>query len=77
LAYLSDGSEVIVGLVIWPIFIWELLHGNYFEVGAISSLIVVATILLQLAVGKLIDKKDKKKLLIIFTHHKFSLPVQK
>ncbi|MCK5320694.1 hypothetical protein KAJ61_04885, partial [Candidatus Parcubacteria bacterium] len=63
LAYLSDGAEAIVGFVIWPIFIWELLHGNYLEVGAISSLIVIATIFLQLAMGKLIDKKDKKKLL--------------
>ncbi|MCK4539915.1 MFS transporter [Candidatus Parcubacteria bacterium] len=63
LAYLSDGAETIVGLVIWPIFIWKLLDGNYFEVGAISSLIVIVTIILQLAAGKLIDKKDKKKML--------------
>ncbi|MEA1963241.1 MAG: hypothetical protein U9M94_03325 [Patescibacteria group bacterium] len=63
LAYLSDGAEAIVGLVIWPIFIWELLEGNYLEVGAISSLIVIVAIALQLSVGKLIDKKDKKKLL--------------
>ncbi|MCK5510495.1 MFS transporter [Candidatus Parcubacteria bacterium] len=63
LAYLSDGAEAVVGLVIWPIFIWKLLHGNYFEVGVISSAIVVVTIFLQLAIGKLIDKKNKKKML--------------
>ena len=48
LAYMGDGAEAVVGVIIWPIFIWELLQGNYFEVGALSSLIVSVTIVLQL-----------------------------
>ncbi|MCF7820072.1 MAG: hypothetical protein K9M44_01190 [Candidatus Pacebacteria bacterium] len=62
-AYVGDGAESIVGLVIWPIFIWELLEGNYFEVGVISSLIVVVTVVLQFVAGKYIDKGDKGKML--------------
>ncbi len=63
LAYIGDGAETVVGLVIWPIFIWELLKGDYFEVGAISSLIVVVTIILQLTVGRFADKGGRKKML--------------
>lgn len=63
LAYIGDGAEGAVGIVIWPIFIWELLDGNFFEVGAISSLIVFVTIFLQLMVGKFVDGGDKRKML--------------
>ena len=63
IAYAGDGAENMVGAIIWPIFIWELLNGNYFEVGLISSLIVVATVALQLVVGKKADKGNKKKML--------------
>jgi MFS family permease len=52
-----------VGLIIWPIFIWQLLDGNYFEVGVISSLIVIVTVALQIVVGKYIDKGNKQKML--------------
>lgn len=61
LAFMGDGAENVVSGTIWPIFIWQLLNGNYFTVGAISSLIVLATIALQLAVGRFADlgKRDK------------------
>jgi len=63
LAHAGNGAEDAVHVIIWPIFIWELLQGDYLEVGIISSLVVVATIILQLSVGRLIDSKDKNKLL--------------
>jgi len=63
LAYAGDGAEAVVGAVIWPIFIFELLDGNYFEVGALSSLIVIFTIILQLMIGGYADKGSKKKML--------------
>lgn len=63
LACLGDGAESVVGLVIWPIFIWELLRGNFFEVGALSSLIVSVTVILQLLMGRYADQGDKKKML--------------
>ncbi len=63
LAYLGNGAEDTIGVIIWPIFIWEVLNGNYFEVGALSSLIVAATIFLQLSVGQLADKFNKRKMI--------------
>lgn len=63
LAYAGDGAESVAGVIIWPIFIWELLAGNYFEVGALSSLIVAVTVILQLFVGKFTDLSSKKNIL--------------
>lgn len=57
----ADGAETFVGLIIWPIFIFELLDGNFLEVGMVSSLIVLVTIILQLFFGKIIDKKMSKQ----------------
>jgi len=61
LAYMADGAENIVGIVVWPIFIFQLLKGNYFQVGAISTLIIGATVLIQLVLGKVIDLKVRKE----------------
>jgi MFS family permease len=64
IAYVADGSENVVGLVIWPIFIYQLLNGDYFQVGAISTFIIAMTVVLQLALGKHIDlKKSQGKIL--------------
>lgn len=65
LAYIANGAETGVGMVIWPIFLFILLDGKYFEIGALSAVIVAATIGLQLLVGKWADKMDKTKLLHI------------
>ncbi len=62
-AYMGDGAESVVGTIVWPIFIWELLDGDFFEVGLLSSLIVVVTIALQLLVGGYADKGGRTKML--------------
>ncbi|NCF75091.1 MAG: MFS transporter [Xanthomonadaceae bacterium] len=62
-AYMADGAEQVVGIIIWPIFIWKLLDGNLFKVGAISSLIVAFSIILQLMIGRYTDKMNKEKIL--------------
>jgi hypothetical protein len=61
IAYAGDGAENFVGTVIWPIFIWQLLEGNYFQVGAISSIIVLVTIILQILIGDKIDSLPNKR----------------
>ncbi len=63
---MADGAENVVGLVVWPIFIFEVLRGNYFQVGLISTLIVGAVILLQLMMGKILDRGLKKEKIIKF-----------
>jgi MFS family permease len=63
LAYAGDGAENIINMVVWPIFIFEILKGNYFQVGVLSSLIVVASISLQFIVGRLGDHGKRNKML--------------
>jgi len=63
LAFAGDGADNVVGVMVWPIFIWELLNKNFFEVGAIMSLIVAVTVVLQLFIGRFSDLGNKKKML--------------
>lgn len=60
----ADGAENAVGIIIWPIFIFEILNGNYFEVGAISTLIIGSTVIIQLVTGKYVDGKIKKEYML-------------
>lgn len=62
-AFMADGAETAVGIVIWPIFIYQLLNGDYLKIGAISTFVVAATVLLQLFMGKISDSNSKDKIL--------------
>ncbi|HMA77817.1 MAG TPA: MFS transporter [Candidatus Paceibacterota bacterium] len=53
----AAGAEVVVSLIVWPIFLYTLLDGNVLEVGALSTVIVGLTIVIQLALGKYLDKE--------------------
>lgn len=58
------GAESSIGLIVWPIFIFTLLEGDYFKVGALSSFIVGVTVLIQYMFGRHLDKiKNKGSLL--------------
>lgn len=63
LSYFADGMENVVGAVIWPIFIFQVLRGDFLVVGAVSSLIVLATVVIKLVMGSFTDKFNKRKLL--------------
>lgn len=63
LAFSGDGAETMVGLIVWPIFIFQLLKGEYLTVGIVASLIVLASIILRLFVGVLTDKMSRKRLI--------------
>lgn len=65
-AYMADGAEGMIGLVVWPIFIFQLLDGNYLEVGYVSALIIIVTMILQFIMGNKLDQggdKGKRKIL--------------
>ena len=64
LAFAANGAEDALGAVVWPIFIYQLLQGNLMKVGFISTLIIGATILLELIVGKYSDVKFSKETII-------------
>lgn len=57
----ANGAEVVVNLIVWPIFLYVLLDGNVFDIGAVSTVIVGATIVVQLLVGKYLDKETSSK----------------
>lgn len=61
--YAMEGAESIVGSIVWPIFLFQLVKGNYAAVGLNTSLIVAASCVLELVMGFLIDKKSNPKLL--------------
>ncbi|MDP3043251.1 MAG: MFS transporter [bacterium] len=63
LANMANGAENVIGIIIWPIFIWQILQGDYLEVGAISSLIIFIAVILQLFAGKYTDIINKRKML--------------
>lgn len=63
MAYFSDGFQGSAGYVIWPIFIFLLLNGEYLSVGIISTLIILVTVVLRLIMGDITDHKNKKHLL--------------
>jgi MFS family permease len=63
LSYSADGIENVVSTLIWPIFIFQLLNGDFLKVGAISSLIVLAAVAMKLVMGAYTDRFDKRKLL--------------
>jgi len=63
LAYGGEGAEGVVGFVIWPIFIFQLLNENYLSVGIISSLIILVSIILRLLIGNWTDKISKRRII--------------
>ncbi len=64
LAFMADGAESSIGTIVWPIFMFQILNGDYLKLGVISTIIVAVTIILQLLVGKYSDKnKNRQKLL--------------
>lgn len=58
----ANGAEVAFTLYVWPIFLYRLLDGDVFEIGALSTVIVAVTIVLQIFVGKYLDKKGDNKI---------------
>jgi MFS family permease len=58
---IGNGIEDAVGSVIWPLFIFILLSGAYIQVGAVTTLVVISTIVLQYLFGRLTDKIGRKK----------------
>jgi len=73
LAFMANGAESIVGGVVWPIFIFELLKGDYLKVGYLSAVIVVATIILQFFIGHRLDNGGNKEKVLKFGSLLYSL----
>lgn len=66
-AYAGDGAQTVVSAVFWPIFIYIILDGNFAAVGAVSSLVILATIILATFAGELVDRISRAQVIIIST----------
>lgn len=63
LSHLALGALAVVETVFWPVFIFVILTRDVFEVGAVSSLIVLALVAINLIVGAVTDRYSKQRLL--------------
>ncbi len=63
ITYTADGAQGMVGVAIWPIFIYQILEKQYLAVGAVTALVVIGTIVCQLLMGQYTDKFSKRKLM--------------
>ena len=59
ISFMAQGGENVIGLYLWPIFLYQIFDGNLLDVGTVSTLIIAGTVILQLVVGKVIDKFGK------------------
>jgi len=66
LALMADGAESSIGTIVWPIFMFQVLNGDYLKLGFISTIIVGVTIVLQLIVGKYTDENISREKLLKF-----------
>lgn len=66
-SFMADGAENMVGVMIWPVFLFQLLNGQYLSVGILSSVIMLVSIFVQMGVGRLVDKGNRNSMLKIGT----------
>ena len=60
--FVSRGAESVLSMIVWPIFIFLVLKGDYIETGAIASLIIFAEVLIQFLMGGFSDRFSRGKI---------------
>lgn len=63
LSMMAYGAENIVGVVVWPIFLFIVFEGRYLEIGAFAAILVIIGCILELVVGKQTDRFSAARLL--------------
>jgi len=62
-SYMASGAEFAIGGLLWPIFVFIILKGDFLTVGFIITLVAAGTVALDLVLGKVIDNSNKHKLI--------------
>ena len=57
------GAENIIGVIVWPIFLFSVFNGNYLEVGFVMTIIVVISMIIELIVGRQVDQLTARRIL--------------
>ncbi|MFM2414517.1 MAG: hypothetical protein RI911_210 [Candidatus Parcubacteria bacterium] len=60
--YGADGAQLAVATILWPIFLFELMSEKYIAVGIITTLTLLAILVLNMSLGYLIDKFGPERL---------------
>ncbi len=62
IAFLGAGAENVGGALVWPIFFFGLV-GSFASLGALTSGLVLISILVTLWLGRVVDKRGKRRVL--------------
>lgn len=57
----ASGAEGTFTIIVWPIFLYELLKGNLLEIGALATFVAGITVIIQLIFGYYLDGKDMSR----------------
>lgn len=63
LSMMAYGAENMVGIAVWPIFLYVVFEGNYLEVGTFTAVIVIIGLVLEVFIGKQTDKLSAERML--------------
>lgn len=55
LLFAAEGAESVVGFFVWPLFLFELLNGEYVQAGLITTTVAIFSVALQIVVGHSVD----------------------
>jgi len=55
MVFAAEGAESVVGYFVWPIFLFELVRGEYLEAGVVTTAVGLLSVALQLTVGRMVD----------------------
>ncbi len=62
---MAYGAESIVGVAVWPIFLFTVFKGDYLNIGGFAAVIVVISLLLERFIGKETDKVSARRMMKI------------
>ena len=63
IGYGADGAQLGVATVLWPIFLFEVLNEKYIAVGIVTTLSLISILLLNILLGRYIDKYGVEKVM--------------
>lgn len=73
LAHAGAGMNHVARVVVWPLFIYLLFEGKFETIGLVSTLALLAVIILRLFTGRLLDNPKTKHVIIHWTARAQSL----
>lgn len=65
LAHAANGAQGMAVMVFWPLYVFTLLDGRYTAVGVITSLTLIAVLVMRYTIGKLFDTWNEKRMLLV------------